>query len=79
MPNKAVAGWTQVPATAADLISIHYDRLNAGATANQITVTYEIRDSLGAVRGTATLSQQVASYPIAAAAILSSINATQGT
>lgn len=79
MPNKSVAGWTQTPVVAGDLISIHYDRLNAGATQNQLSVAYEIRDSLGAVRQTATLSQQVASYPISIAVILSSINTAQGT
>lgn len=79
MANKAVAGWTQVPVTAAMITSIHYDRLNLAGTANQLTVSYEIQDSLGAIRQTATLSQQVTSYPIAIATILASINTAQGT
>jgi hypothetical protein len=79
MPNKAVSGWTQVPVTAAMLQSIRYDRLNPTGTQNNLTVTYEIQDSLGAVRQIATLSQQVASYPISVANILSSINTAQGT
>lgn len=79
MPNKAVSAWTQVPVTAAMLLSIHYDRLNATGTQNNLTVTYEVQDSTGAVRQIATLTQQVASYPISVANILSSVNATQGT
>jgi hypothetical protein len=78
MPSKSVAGWTQVPVTAAELQEIRYARLNAGS-ANQLMVTYEIKDSLGAVRQIATLSQQVGTYPVSAAAILSSINTAQGT
>jgi len=77
--NKSVAGWTQVPVTAPDLLAIHYERLNAAGSANNLTVTYEIKDSAGAVRQVATLTQQVASYPISVAAILSSINTAQGT
>lgn len=79
MANKAIPGWTQVPVVVTDLASIHYDRLNLAATSNQITVVYEVRDTLGAVRQTATLSQQVTSYPISLAVILSTINAAQGT
>jgi hypothetical protein len=79
MPNKTVAAWTQVPVVAADLLSIHYDRLNPTGTANNLTVTYEIKDNGGTVRQVATLSQQVASYPISVATILSSINTAQGT
>lgn len=79
MANKSIAGWTQVPVTASEIVSIHYDRLNGGGTQNNLTVTYEIKDSLGAVRQIATLTQQVGTYPISAAAILSSINTAQGT
>lgn len=79
MANKAVPGWTQVPVTADMLQKITYDRLNATGTQNNLTVDYEIRDTLGAVRQIATLSQQVGSYPISIAAILSSINTVQGT
>jgi hypothetical protein len=79
MANKTVASWTQVPVTVSEIVSIHYDRLNAGGTANNLTVVYEVKDSLGAVRQIASLTQQVASYPITVAAILSSINTAQGT
>lgn len=79
MANKSVPGWTQVPVTANEIASIHYDRLNAGGTQNQLTVVYDIKDSLGAVRQQGTLSQQVGSYPVSVAAILTSINTAQGT
>lgn len=78
MPNKTVPSWTQVPVTGNDLISIHYDRLVPGVS-NIITVAYEIRDTLGVVRQTATLAQQVSTYPVTLAAILASINTAQGT
>lgn len=79
MPNRAVPGWTQVPVAAKDIQSIHYDRWNAAGTQNQLTVTYEVLDSTGAVRAVHTLSQAVASYPISIANILSSINTERGT
>lgn len=68
-----------MPVTAAMLISIRYDRLNSGGTQNNLTVVYEIQDSIGTVRQTASLTQQVGTYPISIAAILSSINTVQGT
>lgn len=61
------------------LQQIRYERLNAAGSQNLLTVVYEIQDTLGAVRQTATLSQQVAAYPISLATILSSINTAQGT
>lgn len=79
MPNKAIAGWTQVPVTAGDILSIHYDRLSAGGASNQLTAIYEVKDSGGTVRAVKTLSQQVGSYPISVAVILASINAAEGT
>jgi len=79
MANKAVPGWTQVPVTAAEITSIRYDRLNSTGTQNQVTVVYDIKDSLGAIRQQGTLSQQVGSYPVTIAAILASINTAQGT
>lgn len=79
MPNKAVAGWTQIPVTAGDILAIHYDRLAVGGSANQLTAVYEIKDSVGTVRQTASLSQQVGSYPVAIGTILASINSAQGT
>jgi hypothetical protein len=59
-------------------MEIRYTRLNAGS-ANQLMVTYEVKDSTGAVRQLATLSQQVGTYPVSVAAILVSINTAQGT
>lgn len=79
MPNKVVAAWTQVPIVAANLLSIHYDRLNVGGTSNNMTVVYEVKDDTGAVRAVRSLTQQVASYPITAAAIVAAINTAEGT
>jgi hypothetical protein len=79
MPNKTVASWTQVPVTAAMIQSVHYDRLNSAGSQNQMTVVYEIQDNVGAVRQIASISQQVGSYPISVATILSSLNTAQGT
>jgi len=79
MPNVAVAGWTKVPVVAADLLSIHYDRLNAAGSQNQITVIFEIKDSLGGVRGTTTVSQQTSAYPVSLTAVLAACNTANGT
>jgi hypothetical protein len=79
MPNKAVAAWTQVPVVAANLLSIHYDRLNPTGSANNMTVVYEVKDDAGAVRAVRSLTQQVASYPITAANIVAAVNAAEGT
>lgn len=79
MPNKTVSGYTQVPVVAANLQSIHYDRLNAAGSANNLTVSYEVKDDTGAVRAVRTLTQQVASYPITAAAVVAAINTQEGT
>jgi hypothetical protein len=78
MPNKAVS-YTQVPVVAADIREIRYARLSA--TLMQLSATYEVKDSLGAVRNLDAYSQQVAlaSYPVAMATILSAINTAQGT
>lgn len=78
MPNKAIS-WTQVPVTAADLLSIHYDRRNATGTQNLMTVGYEVKDSVGVVRFIRTISQVVASYPVPVTTILSTINMQEGT
>lgn len=79
MPNKTIAGWTQVPVTAGEILSLHYDRLAASGSTNQLTAVYEIKDSGGTVRQTASLSQQVGNYPVAIGTILASINSAQGT
>lgn len=79
MPNKTIPGFTQVPVVAANLLSIHYDRLNPTGTANNLTVVYEVKDDAGVVRAVKTNTQQVAGYPISAANILNSINGVEGT
>lgn len=79
MPNKTVPGFTQLPVVAANLLSIHYARLNPTGTANDMTVVYEVKDDGGVVRLVKTLTQQVASYPVSVANILSAINAAEGT
>jgi len=79
MPNKSVPGWTQVPVTASEITSIHYDRIASDGSSNQLTVAYQIKDNLAAVRQTATLTQVVGTYPVAVATILAAINTAQGT
>lgn len=79
MPSVAVPGWTKVPVVAADLLSIHYDRLNATGSQTQITVVFEIKDSLGDFRGTKQISQQTTAYPVSLAAVLAACNAANGT
>jgi hypothetical protein len=79
MPNVAVAGYTKVPVVAADLLQIRYDRLNASGSSTQITVQFEIKDSVGGVRGTTTISQQTTAYPVSLAAVLAACNAANGT
>lgn len=79
MPNKSISGWTQVPIVAANLISIHYDRLNSTGSQCNLIVVYEVKDDTGAVRLQKTYSQQVGAYPIAVATIVSSLNTVEGT
>ena len=79
MPNKAVAGWTQVPIVAADILEVTHRRLNDAGTITDVLVTYQVKDSLGAVRFTTSLSFQGGSYPVSGATILSSCNTAQGT
>lgn len=79
MPNRSVPGWTQVPVVAADMVRITYDRLNAAGTSCQLTVAYEIKDNLGALRQSLLHTQQVGAYPVTLAAILAAINTAQGT
>lgn len=79
MPNVTVPSWTKVPVTGPDLLSVHYDRLNAAGSQTQLTVVFEIKDSLGAVRGTTTISQQATAYPVSLAAVLAACNVANGT
>lgn len=79
MPSVPVAAWTKVPVVAADLLSIHYDRLNATGSQTQITVVFEIKDSTGGVRGTTQISQQTTAYPVSLAAVLVACNTANGT
>ncbi len=78
MPNKAVS-YTQVPVVAADLREIRYARQANGTL--QLTATYEVKDSIGALRSVDLHSQNIAlaSYPVAVATILAAINTAQGT
>lgn len=79
MPNKAVAGWTQVPVTGSDILRESHDRLNPAGTVTDVTVQYQVRDSLGAVRFTASVTFQSGAYPTAAATLIAACNTAQGT
>lgn len=79
MPNKAISGYTQVPVAAADILQVTHTRLNAAGTTTDVSVTYQVRDTLNAVRFTATLTFQGGAYPTTGAAILAACNAAQGT
>ncbi len=79
MPNITIPGYTQVVVVAADITSLHFDRLNDLGTSLNLTVTFQVKDSLGAVRGVKTIQQQVGAYPVALAAILAACNTANGT
>jgi hypothetical protein len=64
--------------TANELLEVRYTRV-IGTANFDLTARYEIKDSLGAVRQQATLTQVVTAYPVSLAAILSGINTAQGT
>ena len=80
MANKVIT-YTQVPILQENVREIHLVALNPGATIFQLTAVYEIKDSLGALRGMGSFSQQVATAPdpTQLAAILAAANAAQGT
>jgi hypothetical protein len=79
MPNKTVSGWTQVPVLASDILQVTHRRLNAAGTTTDVIVTYQVRDSIGAVRFNANLTFQGGAYPVSGASILAACNAAQGT
>lgn len=79
MPNKAVSGYTQVPVTAPDLRDLRFSALDEAASQFQASVSYRVRDTLGAIRAVRTLSQVVGAYPVSGAAILSAVNTAEGT
>lgn len=59
--NRAVAGYTLVPVTAADVISMSIARQSDGAGGTVIVVssTFEVKDTGGVVRYSATVAQQL--------------------
>lgn len=77
MPNKTNPSWTEVPFAAQDAAEVHYIRTGVGVFT--LSVVYEVKDSLGAIRGFGTLSQANVAYPVSAAAVVSAINAAKGT
>ena len=79
MPNKAIAGWTQVPIIAKDILKESHERANDAGTATQVTVHYQIRDTLDVVRGHGTTSFQSGSYPTSGAVLLAACNTEEGT
>lgn len=80
MAAKAIS-YTQVPIIQENVREIHLVALNPGATTFQLTVTYEIKDSEGGLRGNGQFTQQVATAPdpVLMTAILAAANAAQGT
>lgn len=81
MANKDVPGYTQVPIIQQDVRTITLVALNDAATVFQLTVDYNIKDSVGELRGTGHFSVQVATQPDATLInqILTAANAAQGT
>lgn len=77
MPNKTNPAWTEVPLAAGDVLSAHYERTGPGVFS--LVVTYEVKDSLGAVRSVGSLSQVGVAYPVAAVAVVAAINTAKGT
>jgi hypothetical protein len=59
--NRVVTSYTLVPVTAADVTNINLTRQTDGLGGTVIiaTSTFEVKDTLGAVRYTATISQQL--------------------
>lgn len=79
MPNKSVPGYTQVPVAAGDILGVKHDRLNEAGTVTQVTIDYQVRDSLGAVRDVNSVSFQAGAYPVSGASIIAACNAAEGT
>lgn len=81
MPNKTVPGYTQVPVAAADILRVTHDRLSADGSVTQVTVTYQVRDNVGAgaVRAVREHSLQAGAYPVSGASVLSAVNTLEGT
>lgn len=77
MPTKSVS-WTQQPVVAADLQSVHFDRVSGG-TSFTATGVYEVRDQTNAIRYVKSLSAAVSSWPANLNAILAAINTAEGT
>jgi hypothetical protein len=79
VPNKSVAGYTQIPVVGGDITRVVHDRLNEAGTITQVTADYQFKDDQGAVRGTATVSFQSGAYPATPASLIAACNAQQGT
>jgi hypothetical protein len=79
MPNRSVAGYTQVPVAASDILRVVHDRLNAAGTVTQVTVDYQVRDDTSTVRFQTSLGFQSGAYPASGASIVAACNAAQGT
>lgn len=80
MPSKVVS-FTQVPVIQKDLSVIHIERLNPEGTLFNATITYEVWDDQGVLIKIGELTQQGAGVLAAPAiaALLSAINAVEGT
>jgi hypothetical protein len=76
--NKAIPGWTQVPVTADDILSAQHDRI-VGTTTLNVLIVYQIKDTLGAVRGQRRVTTTVTGYPLSGAAALALCNTQEGT
>jgi hypothetical protein len=79
MPSKLVAGYTQVPVVAADILRVTHDRLNDAGTVTQVTVDYQVRDDASVVRDVNSVSFQAGSYPTSGASIIAACNSAEGT
>jgi hypothetical protein len=80
MPNKSVAGYTQVPVAAQDILSATHERLTLDGNTTQVTVIYQVRDNGGVVRGAGRrVTFQAGAYPVAGATLLAACNTQEGT
>ncbi len=79
MPNKTVPGYIQVPVAAQDILRESHERLAADGSVTQVTVAYQVRDSLGAVRDRRSVTFQAGAYPTSGAVLLAACNAQEGT
>jgi len=79
MPNKSVAGYTQVPVQGGDVLSVHYDRTPSNTMS--LLALYEIKDNGGVVRGVHQIVQTglaVGAF-LTGVALLAACNTAEGT